>query len=228
MIKSVRKNGLILGVFALCTTSMIALTFAFTKDKIDDAKERQLLSMLNQVVSANLYDNELHQDCVRIDPIDALGNQTQRVFRARNSGVNTALIIETTAPDGYSGNIDLVVAIDTAQNVLGARVVNHKETPGLGDKIDLRVSDWILSFDDQAYSEELQQRWQVKKDGGQFDQFTGATITPRAVVKAVKNAAMFGQDNMNELFSRVSSCDSELVLEQNTKTDLDFQTQVDQ
>jgi electron transport complex protein RnfG len=204
--KIIQKNGLILGGFALVTTSVIALTFSFTHERIEQAKERQLLSTLNQVIDKSMHDNQLHLDCIIVAPNELLGSKPQRVFRARLNGNNTALIIEATAPDGYSGAINLVVALDTNQTVLGARVVEHKETPGLGDKVELRISDWILDFDNVKYNEETMQRWQVKKDGGQFDQFTGATITPRSVVKAIKNAAIYGQANMQQLFSTKSNC----------------------
>lgn len=213
----VKKNGLILGGFALVTTSVIALTFNLTKDRIEQAKESQLLSTLNQVVNESLHDNPLHNDCIIVQANELLGNKAQRVFRSRLNGDNTGLIIETTAPNGYSGAIDLVVAIDTNSTVLGARVVEHKETPGLGDKIELRVDDWILDFDGAKYGESLRHRWKVKKDGGQFDQFTGATITPRAVVSAIENAAIYGQNNMNVLFETPSNC-SQGKVEKNKTT----------
>lgn len=206
MRKIIQKNGLILGAFALVTTSVIALTFSYTHERIEQAKERQLLSTLNQVVATSMHDNQLHLDCIIVEPDELLGNKPQRVFRSRMGTSNTALIIETTAPDGYSGAIDLVVAIDTNNTVLGARVVEHKETPGLGDKIELRVSDWILDFTNIKYYDEFANRWQVKKDGGQFDQFTGATITPRSVVNAIRNAAIYGQANTAQLFDQSSNC----------------------
>lgn len=206
MRKLIQKNGLILAAFAFVTTGVIALTYAFTEDRIEQAKERQLLTTLNQVVAPSLHDNELHTDCIRIEANDLLGGKPQRVFRSRLDDKNTALIIETTAPDGYSGAVDLVVAIDTNETVLAARVVDHKETPGLGDKIELRISDWILSFNNVVYNEQRDSRWAVQKDGGQFDQFTGATITPRAVVKAIKNAAKYGQENMQFLFESPANC----------------------
>lgn len=206
MKKMIQKNGLILGGFALVTTSVIAITFGFTHERIEQAKEQQLLSTLNQVVDTSMHDNQLHLDCLIVAPDDLLGNLPQRVFRSRLAGSNTALIIETTAPDGYSGAIKLVVAINNGNTVLGARVIEHKETPGLGDKIELRVNDWILGFDNAKYEDEFVNRWQVKKDGGQFDQFTGATITPRSVVNAIKNAAIYGQTNMQQLFSTPSNC----------------------
>ena len=215
MRKIIQKNGLILGGFALVTTSVIALTFSFTHERIEQAKERQLLSTLNQVIDKSMHDNQLHLDCIIVVPNALLGSKSQRVFRSRLKGNNTALIIEATAPDGYSGAINLVVALDTNQTVLGARVVGHKETPGLGDKVELRISDWILDFDNVKYDEETIQRWQVKKDGGQFDQFTGATITPRSVVKAIKNAATYGQANMQQLFSMPSNCTQPLPTQGN-------------
>lgn len=218
MNKLVGTNGLILGAFALVTTSLIAITFVFTYERIEQAKEKQLLSTLNQVVDEEMHDNELHLDCLKVAPNELLGNSVQRVFRSRLQDNNTALVIETTAVDGYSGNIDLVVAIDTNQTVLGARVVNHKETPGLGDKIELRVSDWILSFENKKFSNETLDSWQVKKDGGQFDQFTGATITPRAVVNAVKSAAIYGQTYQDQLFSLPSNCLSDDVAQIDVST----------
>lgn len=215
MRKIIQKNGLILGAFALVTTSVIALTFSYTHERIEQAKERQLLSTLNQVVETSMHDNQLHLDCIIVEPDELLGNKPQRVFRSRLGASNTALIIETTAPDGYSGAINLVVAIDTNNTVLGARVIEHKETPGLGDKIELRVSDWILDFTNIKYYEEFANRWQVKKDGGQFDQFTGATITPRSVVNAIRNAAVYGQANTTQLFAQSSNCLSTPIAQDN-------------
>lgn len=210
MIRFIGKNGAILGIFALVSTALIALTFYATKETIALAKERQLLAILNELVPESAHDNPLHTDCL-IVPADALlGGQAQRIFRARNAGENIAVIIETTAPDGYSGDIQLVVAIDTEQTVLGARVLEHKETPGLGDKIDLRVSDWILSFAGVGYSEQTAGRWQVKKDGGQFDQFTGATITPRAVINAIKKAVIYVAQHQTTLFDATANCSEQI------------------
>jgi electron transport complex protein RnfG len=206
MMKYIGKNGGILAGFAFATTALIALTFYATKDTIALAKERQLLTVLNTLVEEDAHDNELHSDCIVVAPSPLLGEQPQRIFRARQNEQNIAAIIETTATDGYSGDINIVVAISPEETVLGARVVGHKETPGLGDKIDLRVSDWILSFEGIPYSEQNAERWQVKKDGGQFDQFTGATITPRAVINAIKNAAVYLGQNRRSIFDTPSNC----------------------
>lgn len=212
MIRYMGRNGAILGVFALVCTALIALTFYATKDTIYLAKQEQLLAVLNELVPPTAHDNPMHADCLIVDADPMLGEQAQRVFRARSNGEAVALIIETTATDGYSGDIDIVVAIDTQQTVLGARVIEHKETPGLGDKIDLRVSDWILSFTGVSYSEQNDKRWQVKKDGGQFDQFTGATITPRAVVQAIKNTVVYATKHQAMLYNAASNCQSQVEL----------------
>ncbi len=206
MIKIIGKNGLILGIFALVTTGLIVATFLYTKDTIAQAKQVQLLSILNELVPESSHTNALDTDCIVVEASSLLGNKRQRVFRARNDDEDYAVIIETTAPDGYSGDIDIVVAIDYQSTVLGARVLSHKETPGLGDKIDIRVSDWILDFNDVLYNQETADRWRVKKDGGQFDQFTGATITPRAVVNAIANVAEYANTNTNILFDSQSNC----------------------
>lgn len=216
MFRYMGKNGGILALFALVTTVLIAITFYITKDTIALAKEKQLLSVLNELVPENAHDNPMHTDCIVVAGDPLLGNQAQRIFRARNADQRVAVIVETTAPDGYSGNIQLVVAVDTEQTVLGARVVEHKETPGLGDKIDLRVSNWILSFSGVGYSEQTDARWQVKKDGGQFDQFTGATITPRAVINAIKNAAIYVGQHQQQLYTTASNCTSPVNIAETT------------
>ncbi|MBF7072481.1 electron transport complex subunit RsxG [Glaciecola sp. MH2013] len=203
------KNGGILAAFALVTTGLIALTFNGTEERIRAAQEKQLLSVLNDLVPESAHSNELHLDCISVADQSLLGNAApKRIFRARDGENNVAAVIEASAPDGYSGAIKLVVAADINGNSLGARVVEHKETPGLGDKVDIRVDDWILSFNDVPFSGPEDKRWQVKKDGGQFDQFTGATITPRAVVNAVKNALVFFNENQTMIFDTPSNCES--------------------
>ncbi|HIE5254938.1 TPA: electron transport complex subunit RsxG, partial [Serratia marcescens] len=114
-----------------------------------------------------------------------------RLYLARKNGQPTAAALETTAPDGYSGAIKLLVGADFNGTVLGTRVIEHHETPGLGDKIELRISDWISFFSGKKIEGPDDKRWAVKKDGGMFDQFTGATITPRAVVNAVRRTALY-------------------------------------
>ena len=205
------KNGLILAVFAIVTTGLIALTFFGTKDQIALQQQKKLLSILNAVIDESSYDNAIQLDCALVTSAELLGSdEPQRIYRATKQGEAVAAAIKTTAPDGYSGKIQLVVGVTSDQagsaTVTGVRVLEHKETPGLGDKIDLRINNWVLDFDNQIYHAEIATNWAVKKDGGQFDQFTGATITPRAVVNAVKLSVEYYLANQAAIFSAANGC----------------------
>ena len=208
------KNGLILAIFAIVTTGLIAMTFFGTKDQIALQQQQKLLSILNAVVDKDSFDNSIYLDCALMTSKALLGSDApQHIYRATKQGKEVAVAIETTAPDGYSGKIHLVVGLTkTSENVVtvsGVRVLEHKETPGLGDKIDLRISDWILGFNQQTYHTDNDSIWAVKKDGGKYDQFTGATITPRAVVKAVKRSAEYYMANQAAIFNADNACSSD-------------------
>lgn len=218
------RNGLILAVFALVTTGLIALTYFGTKDQIALQQQQKLLSILNAVVDENSYNNQIQLDCAEVLAPNYLGNKKpQRIYRAKQQGKPVAVAIETTAPDGYSGKIQLVVGMytPTPENavVSGVRILEHKETPGLGDKIELRISDWVLGFVQQEYNAQNSDMWAVKKDGGQFDQFTGATITPRAVVNAVKKSIEFYLKNQDTIFSADNACNTISVDNQHANND---------
>jgi electron transport complex protein RnfG len=205
------KNGLVLAIFAIVTTGLIALTFFGTKDQIALQQQKKLLSVLNAVIDERTYDNAIQFDCALVTSAKLLGSdEPQRIYRATQQGKAVAAAIKTTAPNGYSGKIQLVVGITSAQagsaTVTGVRVLEHKETPGLGDKIDLRINNWVLDFDNQIYNAELASNWAVKKDGGQFDQFTGATITPRAIVNSVKLSVEYYLANQAAIFSAANGC----------------------
>jgi electron transport complex protein RnfG len=231
--RTMGKNGLLLAAFAIITTGLIALTFYGTKDQIALQQQKKLLSILNAVIDESSYDNIIQNDCILVTSPELLGSvQQQHIYRATKQGQGVAVAIETTAPDGYSGKIQLVVGItnndatdsvDTTKQITakvsGVRVLEHKETPGLGDKIDLRISDWILSFNDETYTPALTSNWAVKKDGGQFDQFTGATITPRAVVKAVKLSVEYYLANQQAIFSSSDICPTEITPQPTSNAD---------
>ena len=209
MINSISKNGLVLCVFALIATALIALTFSGTKQQIEQQEVKKRLSILTAIVPTDKYNNDIEHDCILVTAPELLGSsEPQRIFRARLNGQASAAAIEVTAPNGYSGKIKLIVGIDKQTVVTGVRALKHKETPGLGDKIELRVSDWITGFTGTSLSDENSNKWKVKKDGGQFDQFTGATITPRAVVGAVKNAIIYFQQNQASIFTKANNCES--------------------
>ncbi|WP_417503924.1 electron transport complex subunit RsxG [Marinomonas gallaica] len=200
---SIRQNSVGLGLFAVLTAGLIALTHQLTEHTIEDNIAQAQLSAFNEILPADRYDNNLAEAQVLL-PADPLLGSSEPVpaFIARKNGQVTAIIFETIAPGGYNGNLDLLVAIDRNGVVTGSRVISHKETPGLGDKVDLQKSQWILSFAGKSLENTSLKQWNVKKDGGTFDQFTGATITPRAVVRAVKNTLLYFNENQDALLSR--------------------------
>jgi electron transport complex protein RnfG len=193
---SIRRNAIGLAIFAVVTAGAIAVTQVMTADRIAYNIKAAEARALNQILPANSYDNDLLNDTMDVDSRfnqQLLGPLADNalIYRARNNGLVSAVILPAIAPDGYTTNIDLIVGINRDGSLAGVRVVAHRETPGLGDKIDTRKSDWILSFANKSLNNPTSEQWAVKKDGGDFDQFTGATITPRAVVRAVKRALMF-------------------------------------
>ena len=206
MLQNIGRNGAILSGFALVSVALIGLTFWGTKSKIDEQRFQRLQSMLTQVMPSANYNNDLMKDCVLVENPILNSQQIQKVYRARVDGETSGFVLESTAPNGYSGNIYMLVGVLIDGTVTGVRVLEHKETPGLGDKIDLRISDWILSFTNQVYSRETSHLWEVKKEGGQFDQFTGATITPRAVVNQVEATAKLVLDDSTDLATLPSNC----------------------
>ncbi len=202
MLSTMQRHGITLALFAAGTTGLTAAVYTLTKNIIAEQAAIQQKQLLDQVVPPALYDNDFGQECYLVSSPENLGNKKQnRLYIARKNGEPVAAALETTAPDGYSGAINLLVGIDFNQNVLGVRVTEHHETPGLGDKIETRISDWITYFTGKHIDPDHLTEWAVKKDGGEFDQFTGATITPRAVVNATKRTALFMQQIANNLAS---------------------------
>lgn len=181
-----RAAGL-LSLFVVVSVGLLIGVNAFTQPKIAEAERLALLQTINQVMPAGRYNNDLIEDSIIVEAPDLLGSAQTRIYRARLDNKPAGLVIETIAPNGYSGNIYLLVGVLANGEISGVRVLNHRETPGLGDKIELRKDNWILSFDGRSLTEDNARRWAVKRDRGEFDQFTGATITPRAIVGAVRN-----------------------------------------
>jgi electron transport complex protein RnfD len=192
MLKTMQKHGVTLAIFAAVLTGLTALVNALTKTTIDEQAAKQQKALFDQVIPSDVYDNDLQKSCFVVQA-PQLGKGTHRVFIARKGDKAVGAVMEATAPDGYSGAIQLLVGSDFSGTVLGTRVTAHHETPGLGDKIELRLSDWILHFAGKVIHGETDTAFAVKKDGGEFDQFTGATITPRAVVNAVKRAGLYAE-----------------------------------
>ena len=200
------RSALLLGLFALVGTGIVAVIFTGTEEPIAEAEKAYMLRSLHSVIKTELHDNDIFTDTIEVHSKDYLGtDKPVAVFRARKNGLPVALAITTVAREGYVGPIKLLVGIDTQGTVIGVRVLTHRETPGLGDAIEEKRSHWIFGFDGHSLTNPESKKWRVRRDGGVFDQFTGATITPRAVVKAVHNTLKFFEQNKERLFSEKST-----------------------
>jgi len=193
------KSGWLLAGFAFMAIFLLALTYEGTREQIALQEKRLLEDQLMQLLIPGTYDNDPAADTLEMVSDDKK-TPGRTIYRARKQNEPVAALIRTTAPDGYNGSIQLLVGIRTDGTLLGVRALFHKETPGLGDEIDLRKSDWILNFKDRSLNNPSADQWAVKKDGGAFDAFTGATITPRAVVGEVKRSLIYFNDYQAELF----------------------------
>ena len=191
---SISKNSLLLGLFALITAAILAGTQLGTKERIAAAEKAAAQKALLEIVPLERHNNDLLLDTMTIDNTywKALGlKQGGEINIARDHGVAVAAIVPAIAPDGYSGEIKLIIGINADGTIAGVRALTHNETPGLGDKVDIKKSPWVLGFNGKSLENPPLAKWAVKKDGGDFDQFTGATITPRAVVNQVKRALVY-------------------------------------
>jgi electron transport complex protein RnfG len=200
--RSTLQTAVNLVFFAVIGTAVLASTFYMTHAAIVKSEEAEKLKLITQIVPNELFDNAIMQDTLTIHPDALLGTEADTVaYRARLKGEPSAVVLEAVAPDGYSGKIALILAVRANGELAGVRVVAHKETPGLGDYIELPKSPWIKGFDGKSREGYKDAEWKVKKDGGQFDYMTGATITPRAVVKAVHKALLYFNANRDMLFA---------------------------
>ncbi|CAI8965152.1 electron transport complex subunit RsxG [Methylocaldum szegediense] len=200
--KSIINAAAALGLFAVIGIGLVALVHDGTKERIDANEQAVLLRTLESLIPAEWFDNDILTDTITAtDPRLGTDNPVT-IYRARKDGNPVAAILSPVAPDGYNGAIKLLVAVRVDGSLAGVRVVSHRETPGLGDPIDTDKSDWIFTFDGRSLDNPSEARWKVKRDGGDFDQFTGATITPRAVVKAVYQTLIFFERHKDRLFEQ--------------------------
>jgi len=191
-------SAIILAAFAILGSSLVGISYESTHEQILENQRETLRRQINEVFPEVQHDNIVIDDVVSINDSE-LSDDEVKVYRATLKQNPTGLIYSPVTADGYSGDILLTIAINENNQVTGVRVLQHKETPGLGDKIETRRSNWIKSFDGTSLTAPRAEKWAVKRDGGDFDQFTGATITPRAVVKAVKNTLQYHQLNKEKL-----------------------------
>lgn len=188
--------------FAVIATAILASVFFMTHDAIVKSEEAEKMKLITQIVPTTLFDNDIIQDKLNVAPSPLLGTEDVTIaYRARLKGEPSAVVFESIAPDGYSGKIGLILAVRANGELAGVRVVTHKETPGLGDYIELPKDPWIKGFDGKSREVYKDDDWKVKKDGGQFTYMAGATITPRAIVKAVNKALIYFAENREQLFA---------------------------
>ena len=201
------RTGIVLVSFTVIFTFLMALTYRSTRDIIAASEHEEKMKLVDEVLPATDYDNGLLGDFVELGPVPAIGlNESSRLYRARKELEPVALVFDTVAPDGYSGRIRLLVAVRRDGTVAGVRVTQHRETPGLGDYIDIRKDKnrkrpWITQFNGLGFDRVPPEQWKVRKDGGAFDQVTGATVSARAVTNAVGRAVRFASDNREKLFT---------------------------
>ncbi len=203
--QKVFQSGFLLALIALLGTALLTGVNALTHERIVEQENLRMMQQLNTIVPAGSFNNNLLEDRIEVRDESYLRHPGPvTVYRARKDGKPVAALMIVTAPDGYNGDIRILVGIDDEGMLLGARILAHKETPGLGDPISLDRSEWILGFSNKSLQNPDTAAWAVKKDGGVFDQFTGATISPRAVVKTVRDSLLFFDANKAMLFERTS------------------------
>mgnify|MGYP002381404064 FL=1 len=201
------RTALILLIFVVAFTSLLAAAYLWTLPAVEEAAAAEKMKLISEVLPRDLYDNDLLADSRRLEPAAGLGlDEESTAYLARQGGQASAIVFEAVAADGYSGRIRLLLAVAADGTLLGVRVTQHKETPGLGDYIEPRKDrnkdrPWIRQFDGLSLATVGEREWRVRKDGGRFDSLAGATVTPRAVIKAVHRALQYVAENRQRLFT---------------------------
>ena len=187
-------------LFGLIFSAFLGYFFETTSPIIQKSEAEARRKLLLELVSNEVYDNDIEKDFIEIQPNILLKNKKPtQLYLVKNNNLNKAVILEVRAPDGYSGDIFLLVAINKNAEIINTRVIKHQETPGLGDYIDKEKTNWIDIFQSKSFKTTQEKKWAVKKDQGEFDYMTGATITPRAVINALYNALKYFEENKKML-----------------------------
>lgn len=205
------RTAVILFLFVIVFTGLLAGVYLWTRPALEASAAEEKMRLVDEVLPRAAYDNALLQDTLLLPATSELGlDDGSTVYRARRNGQPAALVLEATAPDGYAGKIGLIVAVYADGSVAGVRITRHKETPGLGDYIEPKKDKnksrpWITQFNGLSPAAVGERDWKVRKDGGRFEYHAGATVTPRAVVKAVYKAAKFAAANRERLFAETGA-----------------------
>ena len=217
-----RTAGVLL-LFTLFFTALMAGMHSATEDRLAASAMQQKMRLIGEVLPPASYDNDLLADAITLPPQNALANTAPTtLYRARRAGEPVAVVFEAAANDGYSGRIDLLMAVGVDGRVIALRVIQHKETPGLGDYIDPRkdrnkARPWITQFTAKGFDEVPQPRWQVRKDGGDFEQMNGATISARAVTRARGRALAWAIPRMAMLVALPAGATPDAAALENTR-----------
>ena len=196
------KSGAILAVMAAVCTGLVAMTYHQAAPRIAANERAYLEQSLRPVLGSLSYDGQLSDSALTIaPPHDLPGNAPATVYRVFRSGQPVAALFIVTAPDGFTGPIRLLVGITVDGTITAVRVMQHRETPGLGDLIDQSRSNWITQFADTSLKNPVADQWALRRDGGVFDQLTGASVTPRAVIKAIRDTLLYFEANRDSVFS---------------------------
>ena len=207
---SVLQNGLILASVAAVCTALVALTFYATRDQIAANQQAYLEQSLTPVLAGLSFDNSLPSSAVTIPAPHSLpGTEHAVVYRAFAQGKPVAALFAVTAPDGFSGPIRMLIGIDANGTVTGARAIEHKETAGLGDQIEVNRSDWILQFAGKSLVDPALADWTLRRDGGAFDQMSGASVTSRAAVNAISQTLQYFAEHRAAIFAAASDVEGE-------------------
>ena len=202
LLRLMSRSGLSLLLFAVLGVGVVTFFYVLTADRIEKNEREYMMRSLNELIPASAYDNDFFTDTIAVIDEELLGSdQGVAVYRARRLGQPVGLIISPQAPNGYNGVIRLLVGFYADGTLAGVRIVAHRETPGLGDGIDQQRSDWVEQFPGLSLASAPPADWQVKKDGGRFDQLTGATISPRVAVQAVHKAMLYFDQHQDRLFA---------------------------
>ncbi len=202
----VMRGGVTLAVIAAICTALVALTYVQTRERIAANEKAWLEQSLEPALSGLFYDSGVTESMITIPPPhDLPGSDAAVVYRVYAEGVPVAALFVVSARDGYSGPIRILVGVGIDGAVTGVHVLEHRETPGLGDRVESGKSDWVRQFDGRSLTDPALQRWAIKRDGGQFDQLTGASVTPRAIVKAIRETLLYFDAHRDEVFAMVDS-----------------------
>lgn len=201
--KSILKTGLTLAVIAAVCTALVAATYRMTEDRIAANEKALLEQSLQPALGGLTFDGSVSESRIELQPPHELpGNDPAIIYRVFAEEKPVAALFAVTARDGFSGPIRILVGVEFDGKVSGVRILQHRETPGLGDKIEPARSDWVFQFDNRSIGDPVTAQWAIKSDGGDFDQLTGASVTPRAIVKALRDTLLYFDAHRDEIFEQ--------------------------